>query len=36
VVIAVVMGVLPEVLIDGVITHQQLNPGEEPGSATLT
>ncbi len=36
VVIAVIMGVLPEVLIDGVITHQQLDPGQEPGSATLT
>ena len=36
VIIAVVMGVLPEVLIDGVITHHQLDPGQEPGSATLT
>lgn len=34
--VAVLMGALPEVLIDGVITHQQLTPGEEPGSATLT
>ncbi|HET7233787.1 MAG TPA: hypothetical protein VFJ16_27500 [Longimicrobium sp.] len=34
--VALLMGALPEVLIDGVITHQQLTPGEEPGSATLT
>jgi hypothetical protein len=36
VVIGVVMGIVPEVLIDGVITHTQVNPGQEPGSATLT
>jgi len=27
---------LPEVLMDGVITNQQLNPGREPGTTTLT
>jgi hypothetical protein len=36
VVIAVVFGVTPEVLIDGVITHHQLMPGDKPGAATLT
>lgn len=36
VVIAVVFGVMPEVLIDGVITHSQFNPGNGPGQATLT
>jgi hypothetical protein len=34
--VGLLMGALPEVLIDGIITHQQLTPGEEPGSATLT
>jgi len=27
---------MPRVLIDGIITHQQLNPGNEPGTGTLT
>jgi len=27
---------LPEVLMDGVITNQQLSPGNEPGTSTLT
>jgi hypothetical protein len=36
VIIAVVLGLVPEVLIDGVITHHQINPGSEPGQATLT
>ncbi|MBX3010849.1 MAG: hypothetical protein KF832_05045 [Caldilineaceae bacterium] len=27
---------MPQVLMDGIITHQQLNPGTEPGEATLT
>jgi hypothetical protein len=35
-VIAVVMGVLPVVLIDGIVTQHDIEPGEEPGSATLT
>jgi hypothetical protein len=30
------VGAVQEVLIDGVITHQQFTPGEEPGSAVLT
>lgn len=36
VVVAVVFGVMPEVLIDGVITHQQFTPSETPGGTTLT
>lgn len=36
VVIGVLFGALPEVLIDGVITHHQFNPGSQPGQATLT
>ncbi|HHY56469.1 MAG TPA: hypothetical protein GYA08_13665, partial [Chloroflexi bacterium] len=27
---------IPSVLMDGVITHQQLNPGSEPGTGQLT
>lgn len=34
--IGVQMGLLPEVLIDGVITHHQVNPSIEPGGSTLT
>ena len=36
VIIGVVFGVLPEVLIDGVVTHSQFNPGNVPGQATFT
>jgi hypothetical protein len=36
VIIAVVFGVVPEVLIDGIVTHSQLNPGNGPGQATFT
>ena len=36
VVIGVLMGAKPEVLIDGVITHHQLAPSNEPGASTLT
>jgi hypothetical protein len=36
VVIGVLMGAKPEVLIDGVITHHQLAPSNEPGGSTLT
>jgi len=36
IVIVVIMGTLPEVLIDGVVTHHQFNPGSQPGQATLT
>jgi hypothetical protein len=36
VVIGVLMGVIPEVLLDGVITHHELQPSNEPGQSTLT
>ena len=35
VVLLVTFGAIPQVLMDGVITHQQLNPGQ-PGQSTLT
>lgn len=35
VILLVLIGPLPRVLMDGIITHQQLMPGAEPGSATL-
>jgi hypothetical protein len=34
--IAAILGVVPEVLIDGVITHHQLTMSNEPGTGTLT
>ncbi len=36
VIIGVLLGAAPEVLIDGVITHQQIAPSPEPGMSTLT
>jgi hypothetical protein len=36
VIVIVHFGVVPHVLMDGIITHQQLAPGEEPGTSTLT
>lgn len=36
VIIGVLIGALPEVIIDGVITHQELNPSDEPGQSILT
>jgi hypothetical protein len=36
VVIGVLMGAMPEVLIDGVVTHHQVVPSGEPGMSTLT
>jgi hypothetical protein len=36
VILVVHFGALPKVLMDGVITHQQLAPGTEPGTSTLT
>ncbi len=36
VVIMVTFGVMPKVLIDGVITHKQLTPSNEPGKSVLT
>jgi hypothetical protein len=36
VVMVVTFGVVPRVLIDGVITHQELAPSNQPGASTLT
>ena len=36
VIIILTFGASPKVLIDGFITHQQLNPSNEPGKSTLT
>ena len=36
VIIGVLMGVVPEVLIDGIITHHEITPSGEPGQSTLT
>jgi phage protein D len=36
VIVGVLMGASPEVLIDGVITHHQITPDNDPGMSTLT
>ena len=36
VILIVTFNVLPRVLMDGIITHQQLSPSNEPGTSTLT
>jgi hypothetical protein len=36
VVLTAVFNVVPRVLMDGIITHRQLTPGDAPGTATLT
>lgn len=36
VIIMVTLGAIPKVLIDGIITHIQLNPSNDPGQSTLT
>jgi hypothetical protein len=36
VVIVVTFGAVPRVLMDGVITHQELSPSNDPGATTLT
>jgi hypothetical protein len=36
VIVGVLLGATPEVLIDGIITHHQVSPGDRPGAATLT
>ena len=36
VIIGVFLGLMPEVLIDGVITNHQIAPSNEPGMSTLT
>lgn len=36
VIMVVTFNAMPEVLIDGIITNQQLDPGDRPGSGTIT
>ncbi|MDR0493412.1 MAG: hypothetical protein LBH74_07240 [Nitrososphaerota archaeon] len=36
VIIMVAFGVVPKVLIDGIITHHQVNPSHEPGKSTFS
>jgi hypothetical protein len=36
VVIGILFGAIPEVLIDGIVTHHELSPGDEPGTSSLT
>ena len=36
IVMIVTFNVVPRVLMDGIITHQQLTPGDEPGTSTFT
>jgi hypothetical protein len=36
VILAVTMNAVPSVLLDGIVTDQQLTPGEQPGTSTLT
>ena len=36
VIMVVTMNAIPSVLMDGIITHQELNPSSEPGQSTLT
>ncbi|AGC48174.1 hypothetical protein MYSTI_06901 [Myxococcus stipitatus DSM 14675] len=35
-VLMVTVNAIPQVLMDGIITHQQLNPGDKPGSGSIT
>lgn len=36
VILVVTFNAIPQVLIDGIITHQQLDPGDRPGSGIIT
>lgn len=36
VILTAIFNGLPQVLLDGMVTHQQLRPADEPGAATLT
>jgi hypothetical protein len=36
VIVGVLLGAVPEVLIDGIITHHQIAPSNDPGMSTLT
>jgi hypothetical protein len=36
VILGVILGAIPQVLIDGIVTHHQVAPSNEPGMSTLT
>ena len=36
VVLVITFNALPQVLMDGIVTRQELNPGDDPGTSTLT
>lgn len=36
IVLVVTVNAIPQVLMDGIVTHQQLNPGDKPGSGSIT
>jgi hypothetical protein len=36
IVLVLTVNVIPQVLMDGIVTHQQLNPGDKPGSGSIT
>ncbi|MEZ4295093.1 MAG: hypothetical protein R3B70_08945 [Polyangiaceae bacterium] len=36
IVLVATVNAIPQVLMDGIITHQQLNPGDKPGSGSIT
>lgn len=36
VVLVLTVNAIPQVLMDGIVTHQQLNPGDKPGSGSIT
>jgi len=36
IVLVLTVNAVPQVLMDGIVTHQQLNPGDKPGSGSIT
>ena len=36
IVLMLTVNAVPQVLMDGIVTHQQLNPGDKPGSGSIT
>jgi hypothetical protein len=36
IVLVLTVSAVPQVLMDGIVTHQQLNPGDKPGSGSIT
>jgi hypothetical protein len=36
IVLVLTVNAIPQVLMDGIVTHQQLNPGDKPGSGSIT